>query len=658
MPSNPNKLSQFWQELKRRKVVRVITVYAAAAFVILELTDIVAPSLGLPDWCLNFIIILLIVGFIIAVILSWVYDIHPEEGIVKTEPAQKVKEEDIPKSSNSWKIASYISFVVIVALVVFHILSTNNRSKEIAILDKSIAVLPFISLSDDPEKQYLADGVMDAILLHLSKIEDLRVMSRTSVEQYRKTEKTVNEICQELDVAFLLEGSFQKYGDQAKLTVQLIIPGREEHIWANDYDRHWKDIFSVQSEVAQKIAGELQVVLTPEVKQLIKKVPTINMTAWDLHLQAKDSYYKYLLTKKTSLLGTIVQKAYTSLSHDPEFALAYYWLGVSSLSDRHISTYYKPFYTDSALSFFNKALELDSTLAKAYSERGMYYFEKYQLQKAINDLGKAIRFDPNDSEAYLKLGIISEDSRDFVNALRNYKKAEKLERADMVLGHIYIRFCILYICIGDFQSAEIFWHKTLQFIPEISGFWVWPLTIQGKYEELLNTTENIVALQPEMAGIGYFWKSVAQLGLGRTAEAEESIRIAMNLGEIAMNDYHRIGIILWVNGKKDEAMEYFNKEIRCCKESLKQKNIFGRTHATYDLAGVFAFLGNREEAIKWLREYEKIGFSFGNHEFIKVDPMFDSLRNDEEFKEIVKRANDEIAEIRNRIKMMEKQGLL
>ena len=161
-----------------------------------------------------------------------------------------------------------------------------------------------------------------------------------------------------------------------------------------------------------------------------------------------------------------------------------------------------------------------------------------------------------------------------------------------------------------------------------------------------------------MAGIGYFWKSVAQLGLGRTAEAEESIRIAMNLGEITMNNYHRVGIILWVNGKKDEAMEYFNKEIRCCKESLKQKNIFGRTHATYDLAGVFAFLGNREEAIKWLREYEKIGFSFGNHEFIKVDPMFDSLRNDEEFKEIVKRANDEIAEIRNRIKMMEKQGLL
>ncbi len=114
MPVRPNKLSQFWQELKRRNVVRVITVYAAAAFVILELVDFLAPSLGLPEWTLNLILILLFVGFIIAIILSWIYDIHPESGMVKTEPAHKVKPEDILKSLNSWKIASYISFIVIV----------------------------------------------------------------------------------------------------------------------------------------------------------------------------------------------------------------------------------------------------------------------------------------------------------------------------------------------------------------------------------------------------------------------------------------------------------------------------------------------------------------------------------------------------------------
>jgi hypothetical protein len=130
MPDNPNRLAQFWQELKRRKVTRVITVYAAASFVILQLVEILAPSLRLPEWTMNLILVLLIVGFIIAVILSWIYDVHPEGGIVKTEPADKVKKEDKAISSNSWRIASYISFVVIVALIVLNVVPRTNRAKE------------------------------------------------------------------------------------------------------------------------------------------------------------------------------------------------------------------------------------------------------------------------------------------------------------------------------------------------------------------------------------------------------------------------------------------------------------------------------------------------------------------------------------------------
>ena len=129
MPGDPNKISQFWLELKRRKVVRVITVYAAAAFVILELTDIVAPSLGLPDWTLNFIIILLCVGFIITVIVSWIYDIHPEGGIVKTEACTKAKTDEIPISTNSWRVATYVSVVIIVGLIALNIFGSGNGVK-------------------------------------------------------------------------------------------------------------------------------------------------------------------------------------------------------------------------------------------------------------------------------------------------------------------------------------------------------------------------------------------------------------------------------------------------------------------------------------------------------------------------------------------------
>ncbi len=174
----------------------------------------------------------------------------------------------------------------------------DGGGKQIKALDKSIAVLPFKSLSDDPEKQYLEDGMIDAILLHLSKIEDLRVMSRTSVEQYRKADKTSSVISRELGVAYLMEGSFQKYGDNVRLIVQLIKTGKKGHEWANQYDRKWNDIFSVQSEVAQTIAREFHSVITPDEKELIEKVPTTNLTAYDLFIMANEYRRDYEKTLK------------------------------------------------------------------------------------------------------------------------------------------------------------------------------------------------------------------------------------------------------------------------------------------------------------------------------------------------------------------------
>jgi hypothetical protein len=149
MSGQQRGLTQFWQEVKRRNVVRVVSVYAAAAFVILELTDIVAPSLGLPDWTLNLIIILLCVGFIIAVIVSWIYDIKPEGGIVKTEPANKAKEKEKRISSNSWKIASYFSFMVIIGLLMINLFGHGKRIRIDESLENSIAVLPFDNFSTD-----------------------------------------------------------------------------------------------------------------------------------------------------------------------------------------------------------------------------------------------------------------------------------------------------------------------------------------------------------------------------------------------------------------------------------------------------------------------------------------------------------------------------
>ncbi|MGW8317051.1 MAG: hypothetical protein ACWGNV_15750, partial [Bacteroidales bacterium] len=247
MADPQNKLIRLWHELKRRNVIRVITVYAATAFVILELVDILAPSLGLPQWTLNLVLVLLFVGLVIAVIVSWIYDFHPLGGIVKTEPIEKTAAIDAPRFSNSWKIASIISFIVILGLIVLHIFPRSGKQDN---LEKSIAVLPFINDSPEEEGMYFLNGSMESILDNLSRIQDLRVVSRTSVEQYRNNPKPIPQIAQEMNVAYVLEGSGLKHGDRIRLTLQLIDANHDTHVWSNSYDRKEEDVFDLYSEVS------------------------------------------------------------------------------------------------------------------------------------------------------------------------------------------------------------------------------------------------------------------------------------------------------------------------------------------------------------------------------------------------------------------------
>jgi TolB-like protein len=369
MAENADNPLSFFQELKRRKVVRVIIVYAAASFVILELISIIAEPFGLPDWTIKLVFVILCVGLIISTILSWIYDITPV-GIEKTKPVHKIEKKASEKPSQlmAWKIATYISIVIIVGLVIFHIAGDRKDLKEEIILDKSIAILPFKSLSDDPEKQYITDGVMDAILLNLSKIEDLRVLSSTSVEQYRMTDKTASEIRQELDVAYLLEGSFRKYGDQARLIVQLIQPSLEGHAWANQYDREWTDIFAVESEVAQAIAGELEAVITPMEKRRIERIPTSSMTAYDYYQRARYNYYDiYLITGDLQARNQAEFQAKKCLEYDSSFAECYVILaGIHVAKTWRMPDYPDVAYYDTCFKLIDLALSYNPELGLAY----------------------------------------------------------------------------------------------------------------------------------------------------------------------------------------------------------------------------------------------------------------------------------------------------
>src|SRR5499426_481000 len=246
-------MTGFFEEVKRRKVYRVAAAYIIAAGGIIQLASATFPAWELPNWSLRLVILLLLVGFPIALILAWAFDIT-SQGIRATPDTAA------PGTRRRRNIIMLIATgVVISAATGFFVLPRVAAHK----VDKSIAVLPFENLSDEKENAYFADGIQDDVLTNLSKIGDLRVISRTSVMQYRDGQSNAREIGKTLGVGAILEGSVRRIGNRVRVNVQLINADTDEHIWAEDYDRDLTDVFAIQTDLAQQIVRELQAKLSP-----------------------------------------------------------------------------------------------------------------------------------------------------------------------------------------------------------------------------------------------------------------------------------------------------------------------------------------------------------------------------------------------------------
>jgi len=391
MPSDPNKLYRFWQELKRRRVIYVIVVYATAAFAILEAVDIIFPRLSFPDWTISFVLILLVIGFPIAIIFSWIFDVTPE-GIEKTKPSKKIPNEERSRTTHSWRIATYVSVVIIVGLLIVNIFGGKNKAKIDESLEKSIAILPFHNFSGNPNQDVMCDGLTDEIINHLYRIESFdKVVSLTSVLKYKGANKDIPEIADELKVNYILEGTAKKIGDQLRVSAQLIEPANDKHIWQKDYDRPYEEVITIPADIALQIANHLKTFLTNSEEQNIQKVPTSNLDA-------------FTLLKQAQLLGS-----------DP----------TSFIMD------------DRVIELALKAIELDPDFANANASMGFItlmkanYGGKEEMQsagwEALPYLEKALEIDPDNWLAHFTLGTLNDWFKwDYVNAEREYLKALEL----------------------------------------------------------------------------------------------------------------------------------------------------------------------------------------------------------------------------------------
>ena len=268
--------SGFFDEVKRRKVYRVAAAYIIAAGGVIQLASAAFPAWELPNWALRLVISLLLLGFPIALVLAWAYDITPQG--VRATPSQAV-----PGSHRRRNIIMLVATGVIISAAAGFFLLPRVSARKV---DKSIAVLPFESLSDEKENAYFADGIQDDVLTNLSKIGDLKVISRTSVMPYRGKASNVREIGKALGVGAILEGSVRRIGNRVRVNVQLINAENDEHIWAEDYDRELTDVFAIQTDLAQKIATELRAQLSPSEKAQMERKPTENGEAYLAFVQA------------------------------------------------------------------------------------------------------------------------------------------------------------------------------------------------------------------------------------------------------------------------------------------------------------------------------------------------------------------------------------
>jgi len=308
----------FLAELKRRKVYKVAVAYAVVSWLLIQVATATFPVLEIPNTATKLVIVLCVLGFPIALVLAWAFEITPD-GIRRSN---EVADDETATPGTGRTITAGVAVIAVIAasLLAFQLLRPMLKAKapDAAPPDKSIAVLPFENLSDDPGNAYFATGVQDEILTRLAKVGELKVISRTSTQQYQSRPGNLREIARQLGVAHVLEGSVQRAGDSVRVNVQLIRADTDAHLWAESYHRKLSEIFEVQGDIALQIASALEAKLTGRERTDIGAVPTTNAEAYEAYLRgvALDSGQTHAEREES---GAAYRRA---VELDPEFALA------------------------------------------------------------------------------------------------------------------------------------------------------------------------------------------------------------------------------------------------------------------------------------------------------------------------------------------------
>jgi TolB-like protein/Flp pilus assembly protein TadD len=449
-------------ELKRRNVYRAAVAYGVVAWFLTQLTTQVFPFFEIPNSAVRFVVIALAVGFPIAMLLSWVYEFTPE-GVVRTEDLHPAQATSIQRATG--RILDFIiigALLLVIAMLVVGRLPFYRQTGE-SISQKSIAVLPFENLSADPENAFFTDGVQDEILNNLAKIADLKVISRTSVMQYKGgVKRNVREVADALGVAHVVEGSVQRVANRVRVSAQLIDARSDTHLWVNNYDRPLGDVFAIQSEIAKAIAGQLQAKLSPAEKAAIEQPPTTNLVAYSRFSRAKQ-LWALPTGRVPSDMREITRLLDQAVAYDPTFLLAY-----CELARAHATVYFwgvdrTPARVALAKGARDAALRLGPDRGEPHHAAAWVAYHCYlDYETALSEVAIARRGLPNDASVFSLPAYIARRQGHWDQCTTNLQRAVELDPRNVWLLTDVAQTCEFQ---RRFSEAAAAWDRTLLVVP-------------------------------------------------------------------------------------------------------------------------------------------------------------------------------------------------
>jgi len=570
----------FFGELKRRNVYKVAVAYILAGWALAQGIAQVFPVFDIPNWVVRLIVLLIVIGFPIALILAWAFELTPE-GLKRTEDVDLVVQ---GRSRNrAWIYVVLIGGVVSIGLF-FVGRYTAPKAKESISAEKSIAVLPFENLSGDPNNAYFTEGIQDEILARLSKIGELKVISRTSTQKYKSAPDNLREIAHQLGVTHILEGTVQKAADQVRVNIQLINATTDAHLWAEIYDRKLTDIFDVESDIAKTIAETLKAKLTGSESHAVAAHPTDNAAAYQLYLRGR-----YFWSKRTGdNLPKSIKFFEEALALDERYALAYAGLGQAYLL---LPSYTGAAWKDSfvkAKANAQKALELDGSLAEPHAGLGEVASQfDLNLTQSAKELRRAIELNPNYATAHSWLGRTLLAAGRFDEAISEIRRAIELDPFSVVINS---------------QLAYVY-------------------VVARHADEAMDLARKIIAMEPSF----YWGHSLLGRALQQNGDLVEAISEMEKARELDEDPQTRAWLAhaYAAAGRKEDTLKMVHEL-----EDLSHL----RPAAIYYLALAHVALGEKEEALQLLeKSFAEPAIDMSG---LKVDPLFDALHRDPRYERL------------------------